>query len=88
MGLTWLLLIFVGVVVLAGLLILVLVLAWPRDGKWAIKLAQINCPRCGALVPRARKPQNQRQALWGGATCAQCGCEMDKHGIEIQDGAK
>lgn len=67
-----------GTIVLAILLLL-----WPREGKWGINLSAVSCPRCNQPMPRFRKPANQRQALWGGWTCQHCGCEMDKYGIEI-----
>jgi hypothetical protein len=41
---------------------------------------EINCPRCHAPIPRKRKPKSRREALWGGATCDTCGCEIDKWG--------
>jgi predicted RNA-binding Zn-ribbon protein involved in translation (DUF1610 family) len=44
-----------------------------------------KCPDCGELLPRIwRKPANRRQALWGGWTCAKCGCEVDRRGRKIQ----
>ena len=51
--------------------------------RWGINLTKIDCPRCHAAQPMLRKPTSMRQALWGGHTCAQCGCEMDKWGREI-----
>ena len=38
-----------------------------------------HCPRCGARLPRFRKPESLRQALWGGWSCHGCGCEIDRH---------
>jgi len=40
----------------------------------------LNCPQCGTTLPTLRKPTSLRQALWGGWTCASCGCETDKWG--------
>ena len=37
------------------------------------------CPRCGARLPRFRKPASFHQVLWGGWTCRGCGCEVDRH---------
>ncbi len=37
-----------------------------------------KCPKCGTPVPKTRKPANRRQLLWGGWTCAECGCEIDR----------
>jgi hypothetical protein len=34
-------------------------------------------------MPMVRKPQNERQMLWGGWTCPTCNCEMDKYGVEV-----
>ena len=39
---------------------------------------KLICPNCGNPLPKIRKPQNWRQALWGGATCKSCGKEFDK----------
>ncbi len=43
-----------------------------------------QCPDCGEWFPRFRKPANRRQALWGGNTCAKCGCEVNWRGRKIQ----
>ncbi|MGA2169345.1 MAG: hypothetical protein ABSG62_14135 [Terracidiphilus sp.] len=51
--------------------------------RWGVNLQQVNCPRCHAPVPRARKPRLRREMLWGGGTCDKCGCEMDKWGNPI-----
>ncbi len=47
---------------------------------WGIKLASITCPKCGAQLPKFRKPRSINQLLWGGWTCPACGCEIDKTG--------
>jgi hypothetical protein len=52
-------------------------------GKWGLNLRSTDCPRCSAKVPRIREPKSIHQALWGGATCSVCGCEMDKWGKEL-----
>ena len=39
-----------------------------------------NCPQCGTKLPTFRKPASVKQAMWGGWTCASCGCETDKWG--------
>lgn len=59
--------------VLAGVVVLVIGLMLPRR----------KCPQCGATFPRIRKPANRRQAMWGGGTCANCGCEVDRKGRRI-----
>lgn len=38
------------------------------------------CPQCGARPPRFRKPRDTKESLWGGWTCAQCGCQFDRPG--------
>lgn len=57
----------------------------PQHGKWAINPNPVSCPGCGAPLPRARRPQNRRQALWGGWTCQHCGVECDKFGAQVGD---
>jgi hypothetical protein len=44
---------------------------------------QIECPRCHKLHGQIRTPQNLRQTLWGGFTCAHCGFEVDKRNRPI-----
>ncbi len=41
------------------------------------------CPKCNTKLPIWRKPKNKRQALWGGDTCPNCGCEVDRKGKEV-----
>ncbi len=50
---------------------------------WGVDLSLPNCPKCGMKVPAIRKPTSTRQAMWGGWTCSNCGCEIDKWGKEI-----
>jgi hypothetical protein len=40
------------------------------------------CPRCATALPQTRKPASLKQALWGGWTCPNCGCEADRLGRE------
>jgi hypothetical protein len=42
-----------------------------------------NCPRCGTHLAAMRKPASTEQMLWGGWTCPNCGCKVDKYGREI-----
>ena len=42
-----------------------------------------RCPKCQALLPKARIPSNLREALWGGWTCPQCGTKIDRKGRAI-----
>jgi hypothetical protein len=54
-----------------------------RKGKMGINTSKVFCPKCGNPMPAVRRPKNLRQALWGGGSCSECGCEMDKWGKEI-----
>jgi hypothetical protein len=57
-----------------------------KEGRWGVNakgLFGMPCPRCGEELPAVREPRNRRQALWGGATCDGCGCEVDKWGREV-----
>jgi hypothetical protein len=46
-----------------------------------------KCPGCGALLPRVRVPANERQAMWGGSICRNCGCESDRIGNKVPPAA-
>jgi hypothetical protein len=50
---------------------------------YALVLKPLKCPDCGASLPTFRKPANKRQAIWGGWTCPQCGCEVDRRGRKV-----
>ena len=54
-----------------------------RRGKWGVNGAPTFCPNCGEAAPKVRKPANFQQALWGGSTCQECGCEFDKWGRRV-----
>ncbi|MBH25147.1 MAG: hypothetical protein CMH57_11980 [Myxococcales bacterium] len=54
-----------------------------RRSRWGINLDPVSCPDCDLPMPPVRTPKNTRQALWGGWTCPDCGCEMDKYGEAI-----
>jgi hypothetical protein len=44
-----------------------------------------KCPDCGRqLVPQSHRAASRQQALRGGWTCLQCGCEVDRRGRKIQ----
>ena len=45
----------------------------------------VKCPNCGTIQPKARKPKNRKQTLWGGWTCNKCGCEIDAKGKMVDD---
>jgi hypothetical protein len=57
-------------------------------GRWGIGSlsGDTRCPRCGARLPTIRKPASTQEMLWGGWTCTQCGCKIDKYGREIAAG--
>ena len=57
-----------------------------RKGRWGINFDKPDCPRCGAPTPTFRKPENFRQAMWGGWTCQECGTEIDKWGNVLVEG--
>jgi hypothetical protein len=46
------------------------------------------CPRCTADLPQYRRPTSLKQALWGGWTCPNCGCEVDRQGNAIEASEK
>lgn len=75
------LLLFVSVSILLYKIVVDLVKGKRSD--WGINLSLPNCPKCGKKVPIIRKPTSTYQAMWGGWTCSNCGCEMDKWGKEI-----
>ncbi len=55
-----------------------------RRGGWGVNVERVACPCCAADLPRLRRPRSFRQAMWGGYTCADCGCEVDKWGREVE----
>lgn len=54
-----------------------------RRNDWGIDRDPVNCPRCHVPVLTTRAPRTFKQVLWGGWTCAECGCVMDKWGHEL-----
>ena len=66
-----------------GLLAIVVVDTIRGKGRWGINLRLPNCPECDQKAPAFRNPTSIKQALWGGWTCSNCGCEMDKWGKEV-----
>jgi hypothetical protein len=48
--------------------------------KWGINLRRVSCPNCGTAMGQLRMPKSGQQAMWGGHTCPNCQCEMDKWG--------
>jgi len=49
-----------------------------------VNIKKVHCPDCGKEQPKVRKPKNLRQAMWGGNTCTECGCEMDRFGKKVE----
>lgn len=47
---------------------------------WVRMQPQPCCPRCGADLPKMRKPASLRQFLRGGWTCSHCSAEIDRRG--------
>ncbi len=56
-----------------------------KDSKFGINLKRVYCPKCNLKQPIIRKPGNERQMLYGGHTCKNCGTELDKYGSEINE---
>jgi hypothetical protein len=52
------------------------------QGRWGINPLRTFCPRCGTRLPMIRKPATREEALFGGWTCPQCRCQVDKYGRE------
>jgi hypothetical protein len=53
-----------------------------------LNLEAVHCPRCGQQLPALRVPATLRQLMWGGWTCPNCGCRMDKWGKAIDPEAR
>jgi len=75
--------IFIVVASLVFLGILLVAIGTVTKNRWGMNLESVNCPACGSPLPQVRQPKSFRQALWGGWTCAKCGCEMDKWSLLI-----
>ncbi len=50
--------------------------------RWGVGALQADCPRCRTPLPIIRAPGSLHETLWGGWTCKQCGCQVDKYGRE------
>ena len=48
--------------------------------KIGITFNPVKCPICHQEQPYIRKPKGLYEILWGGYTCKNCGCRMDKYG--------
>jgi hypothetical protein len=55
-----------------------------KHNKLKINLKTIHCPKCDKEQPKVRKPKGWTEILWGGNTCENCGCKMDRFGKERQ----
>jgi hypothetical protein len=75
--------IYIIFLLIIGLPLLLLIISTIKKGKFGINLSLPNCPKCDEKVPAFRSPTSTKQALWGGWTCLNCGCEIDKWGNEI-----
>ena len=51
-----------------------------KGGRMSVNFDEVRCPSCQVTLPRLRRPANGRQALWGGWSCPDCGCEVNKMG--------
>lgn len=47
-----------------------------------INLKSVSCPKCRTKQPWIRMPKDWREAFFGGYTCSNCYCKMDKYGKE------
>jgi hypothetical protein len=68
------------IVTVSVLLVGILLVAFGTVTKnqWGINVEPVTCPACGSPMPQVRQPKSLRQTLWGGGTCRNGGCEMDK----------
>ena len=61
------------------------VITWQQtrtQGRFGMGKLKANCPRCGTPLPMIRKPASRDEKLWGGWTCPNCGCKVDRYGKE------
>ena len=67
----------VFLVTMSVLLLGVLLVAFGTvtKNRWGINLEPVKCPACGSPMPKVRRPESMKQALWGGGTCGKCRCE-------------
>lgn len=68
------------IAVAIAILLCLIVYGTVVKNKWGINFRPVSCPNCGSGMPRVRAPASGTEALWGGHTCAKCGCRMDKWG--------
>jgi hypothetical protein len=72
----------VAAVAAIAVLVLFIVRQSKAKGRWGIGRLRTSCPRCGTALPVIRKPASEEEMLWGGWTCPNCGCKVDKYGKE------
>ena len=87
-NLTYLLLLLLGLLVLLALCLVLLIHGTVVKNRWGINLRRVECPNCGAEMPRVRRPTSGKQAMLGGYTCPTCQCEMDQWGRRIEGSAQ
>lgn len=51
-----------------------------RKSRWGVVFSPKPCPECGTTPPRIRTPKGLEETMWGGWTCPNCGCKVDKYG--------
>jgi hypothetical protein len=71
--------VLIALAILAGLVIHGTIV----KNKWGINFRRITCPNCGREMPRIRAPASGSEALWGGTTCPNCQCQVDKWGRRL-----
>lgn len=54
-----------------------------KKNKNETNLFKVKCPKCNTEQSFIRVPKDIKEAVWGGYTCSNCGCKMDKFGNEI-----
>jgi len=72
--------------ILIGVVLFLFFTLIKKDSKYSklgINLKRVYCPKCNLKQPIIRKPTNERQILYGGYTCKNCGTEMDKYGTQL-----
>ncbi|WP_425614118.1 hypothetical protein NA78x_003979 [Anatilimnocola sp. NA78] len=52
--------------------------------RFGINLRAVHCPECGRKLRFLRMPTSLRQMCWGGYTCRDCNCEIDRWGQPLE----
>ncbi len=66
-----------------GLWLVMIAYGTLAKNKWGVNFGRVACPECRTGKPLFRLPTSARQAIWGGYTCLNCGCEVDKWGRRV-----